>query len=103
MAVHLGIAQEIDAKDYGGGAVRGFFEERLDTAESAGLDAYLAAGTEAGGIDGDGTVAIAYHADEVEHLGVGDAGKVVPARGGRAGSVHQETVDETGFAGYLIA
>ena len=100
---HFGVAEEVEAEGYLGGAVGVTVEDGFHAGEAAGLHADFAAGVEEGGVDGDGRLCIAHKALEVEHLGVGDAGEVVAARGGDAGTVREEVENEFRLTGYAVA
>ena len=77
--LHFGIAEEIDAEGEQGATVGLFTDVGFQTCEFAGLDANSVAYMDAGGVDGDFILCIAYHAHEVFHLFVGDAGEISTA------------------------
>ena len=76
---HFGVAEEIDAEGEQGATVGLFADVGFQACEFAGLDADSVAYMDAGGVDGDFILGIAYHAHEVFHLFVGDAGEVSTA------------------------
>lgn len=97
------ITKEIDTEDNQGGTFGILVVVALQTCQATGLDAYLAAYSQTGGVDGDLILCIAYHTHEVFHLLIGDAGKVAPASIVLRGTIHQEVEDELGLTGYLVA
>ena len=76
---HFGIAEEIDTEGERGATIRLFTDVGFQACETAGLDADPVSHMDVGGVDGDLVLCIAYHAHEVFHLFVGDAGEISTA------------------------
>ena len=78
--LHFGIAEEIDAEGERGATIRLFTDVCFQASETASFDADPVSQMDTGWVDSDLILCLAYHAHEVFHLYVGDAGEVPPAR-----------------------
>lgn len=101
--LHFGTAEIVDVDGKIDGAVGLAQNVSLETCHVACLDTHLGAFVQLRGIDGNGVLGIAYHAHEILHLGMGNAGKTSKAIFIYTGTIGEETYDELRPAGKVIA